>query len=126
MELSLSTRNAAIGLSLGRVAFGTAMSIAPRAFSKGWIGEAGDSDAAAVLARSVGARDIVVGGGAALALLRDSGAAPLWLAGQALADAADFAGALAASGSLPSRSVKATLALAGGSAALAAFAAART
>lgn len=115
---------AATAVSVARAAFGVAMIVAPERIAEAWIGDAGRSVRVGVLARSVGARDIALGGGAALALLRGQGpAARAWLAGQCLSDLADLGGTLAARERLPQRGVAQTTALAGVSAAIAGAAA---
>lgn len=118
-------KQAATALSLGRVAVGAAMILAPERIAEAWIGDAGRSVRVSVLTRSVGARDIALGGGAAYSLLRgDDDAARVWLAAQALSDVVDFIATVAARERLPDNGVKATAALAGGSAAIAGVAAA--
>jgi hypothetical protein len=118
-------KQAAIGVSLARAGFGLAMIIAPERIAESWIGDAGRSVRVSVLTRSLGARDIALGGGAALSLLRgDDDAARVWLATQAFSDLVDLAGTLAARDRLPDSGVKATSALAGGSALIAGGAAA--
>ncbi len=117
-------RTAATALSAGRAAFGVAMVAAPERIGEAWIGEPGRYRRVGVLTRSLGARDIALGGGAALALIRRDDAARAWLGAQALADVVDFAGTLAARDRLPEAGVRMTLGLAGGSAVIAATAAA--
>ncbi len=118
-------RQAAIAVSLARAAFGVAMIVAPERIAESWIGDAGRSVRVSVLTRSLGARDIALGGGAAFALLRGEGdAARLWLATQAFSDIADLVGTLAVRDRLPDNGVKTTATLAGGSAAIAGAAAA--
>lgn len=117
-------RTAAIALSAGRAAFGAAMVAAPERIGRAWIGEPGRFEQVGVLSRSIGARDVALGGGAAIALVRGDGSARAWLGAQALVDVADFAGTLAARDWLPENGVRATLALAGGSALIAGAAAA--
>jgi len=112
-------------MSLARAAFGAGMIAMPERVAEGWIGEPGHSVRVGVLARSIGARDIALGGGAALALLRgDDAMARAFLAGQALSDVVDLAGTLAAREKLPESGVKTTTALAGISALVAAASAA--
>lgn len=118
-------RASAIALSLGRAALGVGLLLAPGRVASGWVGDAGERDDVAVLARSVGIRDIVIGGGAAIALLGERPAARGWLLAAAGADLGDLAGTLAARGALPDSGVRITAALAGGSAAVSLLAAAR-
>jgi len=118
-------RTAAIGLSAGRAALGAGLLVAPRRIAEGWIGPRAREAPAATLARSVGVRDVALGAGAVVALLREDPSAPAWLAGAALCDIGDMIAVLIARDSLPPDGVKGTLALAGGSALLAGIAAAR-
>lgn len=114
-----------MAVSIGRAAFGVAMMVAPERIAEGWIGDAGRSVRVSVLTRSLGARDVALGGGAAYALLRgDDDAARIWLATQAFSDVVDFIGTLAVRERLPDSGVTTTAALAGGSAAIAGAAAA--
>ena len=117
-------RTAAIALSASRAAFGAAMISVPERIGEAWIGEPGRYERVGVLTRSVGARDVALGGGAAIALVRADGSARAWLGAQALADVADFAGTLATRDRLPESGVRATLVLAGASALIAGAAAA--
>jgi hypothetical protein len=122
----MELRQAAIGLSAGRTAIGLALLVAPEPIARAWVGPRGAEAPAALLARSVGVRDLALGAGGALTLLRGSDAASGWLAGAALCDLGDIAATLISWDSLPPNGARGTLALAGGSAVLAAFAAART
>jgi hypothetical protein len=118
-------RSAGLTISAGRAAFGAAMIAAPTAIGEAWIGEPGRYERVALLTRSLGARDVALGAGAAAALARgDENAARLLLGGQALSDVADFAGTLAVRERLPDGGVRWTLALAGVSAIAAGLAAA--
>jgi len=119
-----SLKSAATAVSIARAAFGVAMVAAPQRIAQAWIGDDGLSVRVGVLARSIGARDIALGGGATLALLRGNrDAARAWLVGQCLSDLVDLAGTLAVRDRLPARGVAQTAALAGASAAIAAAAA---
>jgi hypothetical protein len=118
-------RRIGLVLSAGRAAFGVAMVAAPELIGEKWIGEPGRYERVALLSRSLGARDLVLGAGAAVMLVRgnDEGGRVL-LAGQAVSDAADFAGTLAVRERLPESGATWTLALAGVSAVTAGLAAA--
>jgi hypothetical protein len=118
-------RRIGLVLSAGRAAFGVAMVAAPELIGEKWIGEPGRYERVALLSRSLGARDLVLGAGAAVMLARgnDEGGRVL-LAGQAVSDAADFAGTLAVRERLPESGATWTLALAGVSAVTAGLAAA--
>jgi hypothetical protein len=122
----MQLRQAAIGLSAGRALLGLVLLVAPEPVAKGWLGPKGAEPAAAMLARSVGVRDVALGAGAAIALLGDDDSASAWLAGAALCDLGDIAATLIARDALPTAGVRGTIALAGGSAVLAALAAARS
>jgi len=101
------------------------MIAAPELIGEKWIGEPGRYERVALLSRSIGARDLALGAGAAVMLARgnDEGWRIL-LAGQAISDAADFAGTLAVRGRLPESGARWTLVLAGASAVTAGLAAA--
>ena len=73
----------------------------------------------------MGVRDVALGAGAGIALLRGADSAPAWLAGAAICDVGDLVATLLARDSLPRNGVIGTAALAGGSAILATLAAAR-
>jgi hypothetical protein len=105
--------NLAIAFGVGRVVIGAALIAAPGRVAGGWIGS--DDPPTHVLARCLGARDIVLGAGlvAAVAHDRDPGT---WLAGSVLADAADATATLAAGDHIPRFGRLGTTALAGGSA----------
>lgn len=121
----MALRAIAIGLSASRAAFGAAMVVAPERIGRAWIGRPGGDEPAAVLARSIGARDVAIGAGGALALLAGSEGARWWLLAQAGADLGDFVGTMLARERLPASGVRSTAALAGGSGLLASLAAAR-
>ena len=123
--LETTIRRAATGLSVARALFGVAMIVAPRRIGEAWIGEPGGYQRVGVLTRSLGARDVVLGVGAATALVSENGAATrLWLGGQALADLIDLAGTVSARDHLPQRGFRQTVVLAGASAVVAGAAAA--
>ncbi len=112
-------------MSAARAAFGVAMIARPERVAEAWIGEPGHSVRVGVLARSIGARDIAMGGGAAVALFRgDDDAARAFLAGQAFSDLTDLGATLVAREKLPESGVKTTAILAGVSAVVSAAAAA--
>ncbi len=122
----MQLRQAAIGLSAGRAILGLVLLVAPEPVAKGWIGPRGAEPPAATLARSVGVRDVALGAGATIALLRDDDSTSAWLAGAAICDLGDIVATLIARDSLPAAGVRGTIALAGGSALLAGLAAARS
>lgn len=122
----MELRRAAIGLSAGRALLGLILLVAPEPVAKRWLGPKGAEPTAQLLARSVGVRDVALGAGAGVALLRDDDSAAAWLAGAALCDLGDIAATLIAKDSLPAAGVGGTVVLASGSAILAALAATRS
>jgi hypothetical protein len=103
----------AIAFGAGRVLVGAALIAAPGRVAGGWIGR--DDPPTHVLARCLGARDVVLGAGLVVAVAHDRDPA-LWLAGSVLADAADATSTLAAGDHIPRLGRLGTTALASGSA----------
>jgi hypothetical protein len=93
-------RSIAFAVATGRIAIGTAVILFPGRVATGWIGPRGADPGARLLAVTIGARDLAVGAGAALALREGSGARNWVLAGAA-ADFADLAATLRYRSSLP-------------------------
>ena len=96
----MEARDQALLNARGRMAIGAVMVLAPRLVGPMWIGSDADRRPVKLLARAVGARDVVLGLGLAVALDRG---APVrgWLEGAALADAIDLLATLAAGDSIP-------------------------
>jgi hypothetical protein len=118
-------KNMGLFISASRAAFGATMIAAPQFIGEKWIGEPGRYERVALLSRSVGARDFALGAGAAAMLAQgNTEAGRILLTGQAISDAADFAGTLAVRERLPESGARWTLALAGASAIAAGLAAA--
>jgi hypothetical protein len=111
----MDSRTAARVLTLGRVAFGVALMAAPTKATTGWIGDVARRPGAQVPIASLGARDIAIGAGGALAVLNGDGAVP-WLLAGAVADLADLAGTLRHRDALPTTGVLGVSALAAGAA----------
>jgi hypothetical protein len=90
----------ALSNARGRMAIGAALLIAPRLAGPMWIGGDADRRAVRVLARGLGARDLALGLGIAVALDRG---APVrgWLEGAALADGGDLLATVLARDSIP-------------------------
>jgi hypothetical protein len=110
----------ATGLSLNRVAFGGAYLVFPGRAGGGWIGRVARDPATQVFTRGHGARDVALGGGALVALVRDDWeAARDWMSAQALADGADLTATLLSWRRLPSSGARFALLMAGGSTAVA-------
>jgi hypothetical protein len=96
----VNTRTMAMTFAAGRVAFGAAMLLAPRKVAHGWIGDDVERPPVELLVRAVGARDLVLGGGALLALVSGQPAKG-WLRAGVAADLADTALTGAYLGRLP-------------------------
>jgi hypothetical protein len=109
----VQARDLALSHARSRMAVGAALTVAPRLGAM-WIGDEGNRPAVKVLARALGARDLVLGLGIAVALDRG---APVrgWLEGAALADAIDFAASLLAGDSIPQGKRRAVAVVAGAS-----------
>ena len=118
-------RATAWALGLGRAAMGAVLVGRPRGLASAWVGpETADQPTAQVVVRSLGARDVVIGCGAALALARGRGVRA-WFAAGALIDLYDTVSTLLARDHLSRRSLATTIAVAGGAAAAGAVVAAR-
>ena len=114
----MEVRRLAQMLALNRVLFGAGFVIAPRS-ARAWVGRAAERPGAHVLTRALGVRDLALGVGA-LAALGNGGAAKPWFAGQLAADATDFLATWRVRDDLPGPAAAFALALAAGSAAIAA------
>ena len=108
-----SARSIAQALGAGRAGLGAALLLTPDLVTPRWVGDGGTTDAGRVLARGLGARDIVIGAGSM------TGARGWVLAGLG-ADLADLCASGTASG-IPRNGRLGTVALAGGSALLGAW-----
>ena len=110
----VQARDLALSNARGRMAIGAALVLAPRLAGPMWIGRDADSRAVNVLARGLGARDVALGLGTAVALDRG---APVrgWLEGAALADGVDLVSTLLAGDSIPAGKRRAVLLIAGAS-----------
>lgn len=111
----MNVRRAAQLLAGGRVALGVGLLVAPRRVARGWVGDHSQRPAVQALARSVGARDAVLGL-IALHTLDHDQVGQRWLRTCAAVDLVDLAATVAAAGDLPDRGVAGTAALAGGAA----------
>jgi hypothetical protein len=105
----------ALWMARGRINFGAAFLLMPGLAGRLWIGDDADRPQVKVLTRALGARDLAIGLGVAIALDRG---APVrgWLEAAALSDAADFAATLLAHGSIPDNARNVAAAVAGASA----------
>lgn len=86
----MNPRLLAATIAAGRVAFGTALAIAPARAARIWIGSASDVPGARVAMRATGARDIALGMGLLMALRHGK---PIrgWVEAGAVVDSADVA-----------------------------------
>jgi hypothetical protein len=101
------------GLALNRISFGAGLILAPGLYARTWVGgDAAREDTTKVLARALGARDLVLGAGGLLALREgDTERARRWFAAQGVTDAVDLVATLAARGiPLPARLFAAVMA----------------
>ncbi len=101
----------------GRVAVGVALLVAPGLVAGSWAGADCRRPGAKVLARALGARDLVLGLGVLAALERGDEHAATWVQAGAFADATDAAATALALRHLPRVSGLGVLAIAAGSAA---------
>jgi len=87
----MNARRAALGFAVSRIAFGGVFLLAPGPLASAWVGRgSARTPGGRVLARALGARDLLLGVGLCRALQRGSGAAE-WLWYGAAADAVDGA-----------------------------------
>jgi hypothetical protein len=100
-------------ISLGRALFGVAFIAEPKLMERAWIGKQARLPGAQLLARAVGARDLVLGLGGLQALARDDGSARPWLAAAGICDAVDFGATWAAGRGIPREARSGVLAIAG-------------
>jgi hypothetical protein len=96
----VQARDLALSHARSRMALGAALVVAPRLAGPMWIGSDADSRGVKVLARGLGARDVALGLGIAVALDRGK---PVrgWLEGAALSDGVDLAATLLAGNAIP-------------------------
>jgi hypothetical protein len=102
-----------VSISVGRFLFGVAFIARPKLMERAWIGKQARLPGAQLLARAVGARDLVLGLGGLQALSRDDGSARPWLAAAGICDAVDFGATLAAGRGIPRQARTGVLAIAG-------------
>ena len=107
--------------AVNRVVVGAGLMALPGVFGRNWVGSAAKSPRAKVLARSLGARDLITGVAGLLALSQDDREWARWaFAAQAWADAVDFAAIVGAGREVPLGTRLMGGSLAAGSAAVAA------
>jgi hypothetical protein len=100
-------------ISLGRFVFGVVFIAKPGVMEDAWIGKQARLPGAQLLARAVGARDLVLGLGGLQAVSRDDGSARPWLAAAGICDAVDFGATVAAGRGIPREARTGVLAIAG-------------
>jgi hypothetical protein len=105
-----------------RIVFGIGFMAMPGFSGRVWIGRDAERPAVKVMMQAIGARDLTMGLGAMIAMRRGTPARG-WFEAISLTDVLDFACGLAAGDRIPPASRAAVLALAGGSALQAAYAA---
>jgi hypothetical protein len=105
-----------------RIVFGVGFMAMPGLTGRLWIGRDAERPAVKLLTQAIGARDLAMGLGAVITMSRDVPARG-WFEGIALTDALDFACGLLAGDRIPPAQRASVLALAGGSALQAAYAA---
>jgi hypothetical protein len=116
MDITPLARN----FCLSRISFGFGLILAPGLYGRFWAGPGASGHWSRVLARSLGARELALGGGGLLALREGEAAdARRWFAANALTEAADVAVNLAAGPRTPARLAGAALAAANTAIALA-------
>lgn len=86
-----------------RAASGASFLIAPERAQKLWSQREATDPTARLLLRSMGYRDLLIGGGLVAAGLRDDDRVPAWFLASAGADVADLIGGLAVKDELPER-----------------------
>ncbi|HEX2241284.1 MAG TPA: hypothetical protein VHJ82_09115 [Actinomycetota bacterium] len=113
----MNERELARLLGWARVGLGVALFVAPRAFTRLWLGDRYLDAPARMALRGMGARDLILGAGLLRALERN-GDARSWVEAGAAVDAADCLNSIASWDDLPRWRQLVTLATAGGAAAL--------
>jgi hypothetical protein len=114
----VSPTRIAVIVTLGaRIAYGAAMIAVPEKVGRKWLGSPAEEPGGQVALRAVGGREIAVHGLAISAVLRGAPVWP-WLVASIAGDLTDVTSTVAAGNELPGGSVRATLAVGGGSALL--------
>ena len=99
-------------ISLGRLVFGVAFIAEPKLMERAWIGKQARIPGAQLLARAVGARDLVLGLGGIHGLRRGDGSAGPWLGAAAICAAGDCGPTRAPGPTIPSQARRGVLAVA--------------
>jgi hypothetical protein len=100
-------------ISLGRFVFGVAFIAKPSLMERAWIGKEARLPGAQLLARAIGARDLVLGLGGFQAVARKDGSASAWLAAAGICDVVDFGATWSAGRRIPPQARRGVLAVAG-------------
>src|SRR5690349_20608271 len=82
-------RKATLAVAGLRIAYGAALALAPARTTRAWLGSGGAVPGGSVAVRALGAREIVLHGGAVAAALGDGPVAP-WLIGSIAGDMSDI------------------------------------
>ena len=98
--MSVTPREVARLIAAGRIAIGAGLLIAPRLATRPWIGKDAARPGTRVIARAMGARDLVIGA-IALHTLGHPQVGPRWQKAGAAVDGVDLAATLAARRELP-------------------------
>jgi hypothetical protein len=109
------SRKTAIAFAFGRIAFGAGLLAAPGKVASGWLAGDAGRPPTQVAIRGLGARDVALAAGVALAA-RDGAPVRPWLVACIACDLADIGATLAAGAALPARARWGTVALAGAAA----------
>src|SRR4051812_31586136 len=110
-----SSRALLFGVLGLRIAYGAALVVAPARLTRRWLGPPAEQGATQVLARALGARELLLHAGALARALRGEPVRP-WLAASIAGDLTDIASTAVAAGGVPTRSPRLTAGVAGGSA----------
>jgi hypothetical protein len=116
-------RGAALAVFGLRIGYGAGLIAAPAPLARRWLGQGAERAPVQVPLRALGAREVVLHAGAALAAVRGGPLRP-WLAASIAGDLTDIAWTAVGRRELPSGAVGATAVVAGASAALSAAVAA--
>lgn len=110
------TRRGALALGVARIAYAAALATFPARTAAPWLGPDAGTAAGRVAVRGLGARDGVISIGITAAAIRDRPLRP-WLLAGAVGDATDLLATLADADGLADNAARATIAVAGGTAA---------
>jgi hypothetical protein len=112
-----SARTAVLAVMSLRVAYGVGLLVAPAGLSRRWLGAAADMGPTQIPLQGLGAREVVMHTGIAIAAARGTALRP-WLLGSIAGDLTDVAATLAQRSELPQGAALATALVGGGSALL--------